>query len=248
MPTDPRIMLAVGDVAERAALAERLAEGGFAVAAAPGVAELAAALPDAAALVLDARLARPDAAALCAALRRDGHFLPILVLHDGTDGLVVRCLDAGANDVVARPVRGLELAARVRAQLRHHGGAAGGPLLVGPYQFRPDQRELEEAGTGRVIRLTATEAAMLRFLHRAGGGVVSRQVLLHEVWGYREGVTTHTVETHIYRLRRKIEPDPRRRRLILCEDSGYRLDLAGWGEGAEHLSQGLVEAEFRASA
>jgi DNA-binding response OmpR family regulator len=248
MPTDPRIMLAVGDAAERAALAERLAEGGFAVAAAPGAADLAAALPEAAALVLDARLARPDAPALCAALRRGGHFLPILVLHDGTEGLVVRCLDAGANDVVARPVRGLELAARVRAQLRHHGGTAGGRMQVGPYQFRADQRELEEAGSGRVIRLTATEAAMLRFLHRAGGGVVSRQVLLHEVWGYREGVTTHTVETHIYRLRRKIEPDPRRRRLILCEDSGYRLDLAGWGEGTEHLAQGLGEAEFRASA
>lgn len=249
MPTQPRIVLAVGDAAERAALAERLAGGGYAVAAAPDSATLFAALPEAAALVLDAALARPDAPALCAALRREGHFLPILVLHDGADGMVVRCLDAGANDAIARPVRALELAARVRAQLRHHGAGAGAPLSVGPYLFRPEQRELEEPSSGRVIRLTATEAAMLRFLHRAGGSAVSRPVLLHEVWGYREGVTTHTVETHIYRLRRKIEPDPRHRRLILCEDSGYRLDLSGWTLPQDLAPpQGLEEPAYRASA
>ncbi len=183
MPMELRIVLAVADAAERAALAERLADGGFKVTAPPGMPDLGAALADAAGLVLDARLALPDAPALCAALRRAGHTLPILVLHDGIDGQVVRCLDAGANDAIARPVRALELVARVRAQLRHHGASAGTALTVGPYLFRPDQRELEEP-SGRVIRLTATESSILRFLHRAGGSVVTRQVLLHEVWGY----------------------------------------------------------------
>lgn len=244
MPTGLRIVLAVADAAERAALAERLGDGGFGVIAPPVGPDLADALADAAALVLDARLARPDAPALCAALRRAGHVLPILVLHDGAEGLVVRCLDAGANDAIARPLRALELVARVRAQLRHHGAGAAAALTVGPYLFRPDQRELEEPCSGRVIRLTATEAAMLRFLHRAGGSVVTRPVLLHEVWGYREGVSTHTVETHIYRLRRKIEPDPRHRRLLLCEDSGYRLDVSPWTQ----VPQDLSAPAFRASA
>lgn len=244
MPTGLRIVLAVADAAERAALAERLVDGGFAVAALPFSPDHADALGDAAALVLDARLARPDAPGLCAALRRAGHVLPILVLHDGIDGLAVRCLDAGANDAIARPVRTLELVARVRAQLRHHGAGAAAALAVGPYLFRPDQRELEELCSGRMIRLTATEASILRFLHRAGGSAVTRQVLLHEVWGYREGVTTHTVETHIYRLRRKIEPDPRHRRLLLCEDSGYRLDVSPWAPVAQDLSAPV----FRASA
>jgi DNA-binding response OmpR family regulator len=243
MPTELRIVLAVADAAERAALAERLAEGGFAVAMPAAAPDIGDALAGAAALVLDARLALPDAPALCAALRRAGHTLPILVLHDGIDGLVVRCLDAGANDAIARPVRTRELVARVRAQLRHHGAGAAGALTVGPYLFRPDQRELEEP-SGRVIRLTATEASILRFLHRAGGSVVTRPVLLHEVWGYRDGVTTHTVETHIYRLRRKIEPDPRHRRLLLCEDSGYRLDVSAWRQVAQDLSA----PAFRASA
>ncbi len=133
MPTGLRIVLAVADAAERAALAERLADGGFAVTAPPGMPDLGAALADAAGLVLDARLALPDAPALCAALRQAGHTLPILVLHDGIDGQVVRCLDAGANDAIARPVRALELVARVRAQLRHHGASAGTALTVGPY-------------------------------------------------------------------------------------------------------------------
>ncbi len=243
MPMELRIVLAVADAAERAYLAERLAEGGFAVAPPAAAPDLGDALADAAALVLDARLALPDAPALCAGLRRAGHTLPILVLHDGSDGLVVRCLDAGANDAIARPVRTRELVARVRAQLRHHGAGAAAALTVGPYLFRPDQRELEEP-SGRVIRLTATEASILRFLHRAGGSVVTRQVLLHEVWGYRDGVTTHTVETHIYRLRRKIEPDPRHRRLLLCEDSGYRLDVSTWAPMAQDLSA----PAFRASA
>jgi DNA-binding response OmpR family regulator len=237
MPTTTRhVVLAVADAEERADLAHRLIGSGFAVAAQDHAAVLCGVLSGAQALVLDARLALPDAAALCAALRRDGHGMPIVILHDDSEGLVVRCLDAGANDVVARPVRALELAARVRAQLRHHPGRTDGPVQIGPYVFRPPQRELEEPGTGRVIRLTATEAAMLRYLHRAGGAAVPRPVLLHEVWGYRDGVSTHTVETHIYRLRRKIEPDPSRRRLLLSEDAGYRLDLEPWSATQQDLT------------
>ncbi len=244
MPMQRRIALAMADTEERAALAERLTGCGFGVTALGCTAGLGSALGGADALVLDAALAVPHAPSLCAALRQLGHRLPILVLHDGSEAVLVGCLDAGANDVMARPVRALELAARIRAQLRHGAGAAGGPLQFGPYVFRPDRRTLEEAACGRIIRLTATEAAILRFLHRASGSVVPRTVLLHEVWGYRDGVTTHTVETHIYRLRRKIEPDPRRRRLILCEASGYRLNLDRWSIP----EQDLALAEFRASA
>ena len=157
--------------------------------------------------------------------------------------MVVRCLDAGANDCIARPLRPLELAARLRAQLRQHADSAGAVLAVGPYRFRPAQRELEEAASGRIIRLTATETAMLRFLHRAGGAAVPRPVLLNQVWGYRPGVTTHTVETHIYRLRRKIEPDPYRRSLLLSDEVGYRLNL-----GLPVLPRDLAPGGLRASA
>jgi DNA-binding response OmpR family regulator len=75
---------------------------------------------------------------------------------------------------------------------------------------------------GKKIRLTDKETNILKYLYRAGGKVVSREELLTEVWGYNAGVTTHTLETHVYRLRQKIEPDPSAR-LLMTEAGGYRL-------------------------
>ena len=88
------------------------------------------------------------------------------------------------------------------------------------------------AASGKRLRLTEKEAAILKFLYRAGGKPVPRQILLNEVWGYNSAVTTHTLETHIYRLRQKIEPDPTNSRLLLTEGGGYRLDpAAGVAQG-----------------
>ena len=90
--------------------------------------------------------------------------------------------------------------------------------------FRPSAKLLMEPARNRKIRLTEKESAILKYLYRAGGRPVGRQVLLNEVWGYNSAVTTHTLETHIYRLRQKIEPDPANARLLLTEGGGYRLD------------------------
>jgi len=67
---------------------------------------------------------------------------------------------------------------------------------------------------------------VLKFLYRCGPGVVDRKVLAKEVWGYNSGVTTHTLETHMYRLRQKIEANPRMPDLLLTDQGGYRLNLA----------------------
>jgi DNA-binding response OmpR family regulator len=224
------VALALSDPDEAASVAAALEQAGFAIARAATIEGLRAALlapglrPDA--LVLDDGFAGQEAAALCAELRRAGCRLPVVVAHGGQPAVALRCLEAGATDCLARPMRRLELAARLRAHLRQFDLVGEVEPTIGPYRLCAGRREMEEIATGRVLRLTATEAAMLRFLHGAGGAVVPRQVLLDRVWGYRPGVTTHTVETHIYRLRRKIEPDPRRCRLILSEDAGYRLNLA----------------------
>ena len=76
---------------------------------------------------------------------------------------------------------------------------------------------------GDKVRLTEKETAILKYLYRAEQKVITRDVLLEEVWGYNSGVTTHTLETHIYRLRQKIEKDPSNARLLVTESGGYKL-------------------------
>ena len=147
-----------------------------------------------------------------------------MVTGADAEGDVVRGLDAGANDYLAKPFRLPELLARVRAQLRTFDNSDSAAFLIGPYVFRPSVRLLQEPARNRKVRLTDKECAILRFLYRAGGKPVPRQTLLHEVWGYSSGVTTHTLETHMYRLRQKIEADPTQPRLLLTEPGCYRLD------------------------
>ena len=146
---------------------------------------------------------------------------------------VVRGLDAGANDYVAKPFRLPELLARVRAQLRVFDNSEDAVFTIGPYLFRPAPSCCWSRRRNRKVRLTDKECAILKFLYRAGGKPVPRQILLNEVWGYNSAVTTHTLETHIYRLRQKIEPDPTDARLLLTEGGWLqawirwpRLDVA----------------------
>jgi DNA-binding response OmpR family regulator len=180
------------------------------------------------ALILDVGLPDGDGRDLCMRLRRHGVKLPIIMLTGSDDEAdVVRGLDSGANDYIAKPFRLAELLARLRAQLRIFENSEDAVFTIGPYTFRPSAKLLQEPVKNRRIRLTEKEAAILKFLYRSGTRPVARQVLLNEVWGYNAAVTTHTLETHIYRLRQKIEPDPSNARLLVTEGGGYRLDPQG---------------------
>ena len=101
----------------------------------------------------------------------------------------------------------------MRAQLRQHELSEDAIFVLGPYTFKPSLKILVTADDKK-IRLTEKETNILKFLYRSTEDVVPRDILLHEVWGYNAGVTTHTLETHIYRLRQKIEPDPGKARLL----------------------------------
>ena len=227
------ILIIDDDRALRATLVEQLAvDGEFTAteAASIGEAESQIAAPDARfdALILDVGLPDGDGRDLCARLRRQGVRVPIIMLTGSVDEAdVVRGLDSGANDYIAKPFRLSELLARLRAQLRIFENSEDAVFTIGPYTFRPAAKLLHEPVKNRRIRLTEKEAAILKFLYRAGPKPVARQVLLNEVWGYNAAVTTHTLETHIYRLRQKIEPDPAHARLLVTEGGGYRLDPNG---------------------
>ncbi|MBF9045844.1 response regulator [Rhodobacterales bacterium LSUCC0031] len=174
-------------------------------------------------VILDVGLPDTDGRELCRLMRKQGVKCPILMLtgHD-SDADTILGLDAGANDYVTKPFRFPVLLARIRAQLRQHEQSEDAVFQLGPYTFKPAMKLLETEDAKK-IRLTEKETNILKYLYRAQEGVVAREVLLHEVWGYNAGVTTHTLETHIYRLRQKIEPDPANVRLLVTESGGYRL-------------------------
>ena len=174
-------------------------------------------------LILDVGLPDTDGRELCRLMRKQGVKCPTIMLtgHD-SDADAILGLDAGANDYVTKPFRFPVLLARIRAQLRQHEQSEDAVFQLGPYTFKPSMKMLIDEAEKK-IRLTEKETNILKFLYRATDGVVARDVLLHEVWGYNAGVTTHTLETHIYRLRQKIEPDPSNARLLVTESGGYRL-------------------------
>lgn len=176
-------------------------------------------------IVLDVGLPDMDGRDLCRLMRRAGVRAPILMLTGvDSEADTILGLDSGANDYVTKPFKLAVLLARMRAQLRQHELSEDATFAIGPYSFQPGHKVLIDA-EDRKIRLTEKETAILKYLYRSGHRPVSREVLLHEVWGYNAAVTTHTLETHIYRLRQKIEVDPSDARILLTDKGGYRLGL-----------------------
>lgn len=174
-------------------------------------------------VILDVGLPDMDGREACKLIRKNGFKSPIIMLTgNDSDADMILGLDAGANDYVTKPFKFAVLLARVRAQLRQHEQSEDAVFTLGPYTFKPASKILVEADGGKV-RLTEKETSILKFLYRAGEKVVTRDVLLEEVWGYNAGVTTHTLETHIYRLRQKIERDPSNAEILVTETGGYKL-------------------------
>ena len=176
------------------------------------------------AILLDIRLPDMDGREVCRTLRGNGIHVPIMMLTaSDTDADTILGLDSGADDYVTKPFRLSVLLARLRAHLRQSEHSDDAIFTIGPYSFRPSAKLLTEPGTRKKVRLTEKETAILKYLYRAGDRVIDRDTLLGEVWGYNAGVTTHTLETHVYRLRQKIERDPAAAEILVTEPGGYRL-------------------------
>jgi DNA-binding response OmpR family regulator len=225
--TQTRQILIVDDDADlRQALAEQLAlhpEFTVTEAADAGAARRAieSAAPDI--VIMDVGLPDLDGREAVRLLRANGFKRPVIMLTArDSDADTVIGLESGANDYVSKPFRFAVLLARIRVQLRQHEASEDAEFQIGPYIFRPATKNLVDA-KGSKMRLTEKEAAILRFLHRAERQPVPRETLLRDVWGYNANVTTHTLETHIYRLRQKIEDDPTDARLLVTDAGGYKL-------------------------
>ena len=175
-------------------------------------------------LILDVGLPDMDGRELCRLLRRGDVKAPIIMLTGAdSEADTILGLDSGANDYITKPFRLGVLLARIRAQLRQHERSEDAVFNLGPYSFHPAAKMLVSTDSDNKIRLTEKEAAILKYLLRSGNSVIGRDELLNEVWGYNSGVTTHTLETHVYRLRQKLEKDPSNAEVLVTEPGGYRL-------------------------
>lgn len=233
MATERPVLIVEDDLTLLETLADQLAgDGEFTVIPAASIQEATAKLAEenarVDAVILDVGLPDGDGRDLCARLRQEGHRMPIIMLT-GSDGEadVVHGLSSGANDYVAKPVKQSVLLARLRAQLRSFDNSENAVFTIGPYTFHPGASLLQGPAKNHRIRLTVKEVGILKFLYRAGNRPIARHVMLNEIWGYNAGITTHTLETHIYRLRQKMEPDPANPRLLITVHDGYRLDPDG---------------------
>jgi len=176
-------------------------------------------------VILDVDMPDMDGRDACRLMRNHGLSAPVIMLTgQNSDSDTILGLDAGANDYVAKPFKFTVLLARVRAHLRTFEQSEDATFKIGPYEFRPSTKTLSDE-SGKKIRLTEKETNILKYLYRAEGKPVPREELLSEVWGYNANVTTHTLETHIYRLRQKIEPDSTQANLLITETGGYRLHI-----------------------
>ncbi|MBV8493758.1 MAG: response regulator transcription factor [Alphaproteobacteria bacterium] len=176
------------------------------------------------AILLDIGLPDLDGRELCRCLRQKGITAPIVMLTAAdSEADTVTGLEAGANDYVTKPFRLGVLIARLRAHLRQSEHSDDAVLTIGPYSFQPGAKLMVDPSGRKKVRLTEKETAILKYLYRAGDRVIGRDTLLGEVWGYNAGVTTHTLETHVYRLRQKIERDPAHAEILVTEPGGYRL-------------------------
>ena len=176
------------------------------------------------AVLLDVGLPDMDGRETCRLMRRGGVKVPIIMLTGAdSDADTILGLDAGANDYITKPFRLGVLLARLRAQLRQHEQSEDAVFSIGPYTFQPSGKLLLDESSQKKVRLTEKETSILKYLFRSGAKAVDRDTLLGEVWGYNAGVTTHTLETHVYRLRQKIEADPSNAVILVTEPGGYRL-------------------------
>ena len=230
-----RILIVDDDVDLRNALVEQLSlHSEFEVDAVDSAEVALKSVADAPAdlVIMDVGLPDLDGREAVRRLRRDGYRRPIIMLTaHNSDADAVQGLDSGANDYVGKPFRFVVLLARIRSQLRQYEASEDAEFQVGPYTFRPTSKNLVDA-QGVKLRLTEKEAAILRYLHRADQQAVPRETLLKNVWGYNANVTTHTLETHIYRLRQKIEDNPGEAQLLVTEGGGYKLVAGGRQGGA----------------
>ena len=176
-------------------------------------------------ILLDIQMPDGNGVEICKRLRREGFVKPIVMLTaKNAESDIIEGLEAGANDYVTKPLRMGELLARIHTQLRQFKASDDARFELADLNFVPASKMLHKMECGRMQALTEKETTILKFLYRAFPESVTKDELLTEVWGLQNGLTTHTLETHIYRLRQKIGRLTKTP-IVITTENGYRLEL-----------------------
>ena len=157
----------------------------------------------------------------CRAMRFQGSLIPIILLSKSK--ALDKDIEGGVNDCIVKPFHFRDLMARIRFQLTKSDQTKDSDYRLGPYKFDPNAQLLSDLSEDKIIKLTEKETSILKFLICHANSFVARGDLLDEVWEYSSGITTHTLETHIYKLRQKLEIDPSQAKILVTEPGGYRL-------------------------
>ena len=179
------------------------------------------------AVLLDVGLPDMDGRQACQQMREQGFHMPVLMLtaHD-EERDIIGGFDSGATDYITKPFRFRELLVRLKTHLKIHEKHEDTEYRIGRFRFQPNARCLIDTSDAKdKTPLTDKEASILKLLYRSRNKPISRAVMLKEVWGYGKGISTHTLETHIYRLRKKLETNIDEPSVLLTELGGYRLNL-----------------------
>ena len=175
-------------------------------------------------VLLDVDLSDIDGHAICRLIRRRNKTMPIIMMAaNSSHADEVLSFDSGASGYMTKPIRLAVLLANIRALFRQYDRCEDVELKIGPYLFRPGVNMLVDSTTRKRIHLTEKEAAVLKLIYRSEEKAVGRDVLLEQVWHYHPKVKTHTVESHVYRLRQKMELDPANPALLVTTLGGYQL-------------------------
>ncbi|MBS40821.1 MAG: DNA-binding response regulator [Rhodospirillales bacterium] len=158
---------------------------------------------------------------LCRAIRFQDSLIPIILLSKNQ--ALDKDIDGGVNDRIVKPFNFRDLMARIRLQLTKGNQAEDSYHRLGPYKFDPNAQLLLDLSEDKSIRLTEKETSILKFLIYHANSFVARGDLLDEVWEYSSEISTHTLETHIYKLRQKLEIHPSQAKILVTEPGGYRL-------------------------
>jgi DNA-binding response OmpR family regulator len=224
------VLIVEDDKAMSVALCDGLASEGFRVLCASngedGLSQATERRPDV--VILDVMLPRLNGLDVCRKLRAAGNDVPIVMLTArGQETDRVLGLKLGADDYVTKPFSFLELVARIEAVLRRSSGHGPGPAATEAYEFgdvRIDFRHHEATKSGRPVDLSPREFLLMAYLVAHRGAVITREQLLDAVWGYDSMPFTRTVDTHVAKLRKKIESDPANPRyLITVHRLGYKF-------------------------